>query len=131
MNHIPRLAMILILVTLALAPRPAAAQDERFPPIPIADIQGAGPASPLYQEWVDTIGVVTGVNADGFYLQDPQGDGDPATSDGVYVYTQRAPRVKAGDCVRLRGAFVDEYYEKTELSRAKSIEPSDACAATP
>ena len=131
MNHSPRLAMILILVTLALAPRAATAQDERFPPIPIAEIQGAGPASPLYQEWVDTVGVVTGVNADGFYLQDPQDDGDPATSDGVYVYTQRAPRVKAGDCVRLRGAFVDEYYEKTELSRAKSIEPSDACAATP
>ncbi|MEZ4612640.1 MAG: hypothetical protein R2838_20755 [Caldilineaceae bacterium] len=99
MNHSPRLAMILILVTLALAPRAAAAQDERFPPIPIAEIQGAGPASPLYQEWVDTVGVVTGVNADGFYLQDPQGDGDPATSDGVYVYTS-APRVGG----RLRAA---------------------------
>ena len=50
-------------------------------------------------------GCVTGVTAEGFFLQDPAGDGDPATSDGIYVYrysTWRNPRgLKPGDLVEI------------------------------
>lgn len=95
--------------------------------IPIYQLQGAGLASPYVETWVDTYGRVTGVLNDGFYLQDPVGDGDPATSDGIFVYTYKAPTVSQGQCVHLTRAYVDEFYEKTELSRLKAITPSDHC----
>lgn len=126
----PRLIVVVFLVLL-FTPAPGAtfAQSDPFPPVPIAEIQGAGPVSPLSEKWVDAVGVVTGVTPDGFYLQDPVGDDDPQTSEGIFVYTRTAPPVRAGQCVRVRGAFVDEFYEKTELSRAKSVEQSNACPA--
>ncbi|MEZ4861367.1 MAG: endonuclease/exonuclease/phosphatase family protein [Caldilineaceae bacterium] len=98
--------------------------------IPIYQIQGRGAISPYYQQWVDSYGVVTAVVADGFYLQDPVGDGDPLTSDGIFVYTRNAPTVVVGQCVQLQRGYVDEFYEKTELSRAKSIQPTLRCPAT-
>ncbi|GIU52568.1 endonuclease [Shewanella sp. KT0246] len=63
---------------------------------PIYEIQGAGSTSPLGAEGgnesiheVTTTGVVT-ARADrlykGFFIQDPQGDGSPLTSDGIFVH---------------------------------------------
>ncbi len=98
--------------------------------IPIYALQGTGPSSPYDQAWVDSYGLVTGVVADGFYLQDPSGDGDPATSDGIFVYTRLVPTVQPGTCIEVVRAFVDEFYEKTELSRTKAIQPSTRCAVT-
>lgn len=98
--------------------------------IPIYTIQGEGATSPYRQLWVDSDGIVTGVVADGFYLQDPQGDGNPRTSDGIFVYTRLAPTVRPGDCVQVQRALVDEFYEKTELSRLKSIQASTNCATS-
>lgn len=95
--------------------------------IPIYQLQGAGLVSPYAKQWVDTYGLVTGVLIDGFYLQDPLGDDNPATSDGIFVYTQKPPTVLQGQCVALTRAYVDEFYEKTELSRLKIISPSDRC----
>ena len=92
--------------------------------IPIYQLQGNGLVSPYQGKWVDTYGLVTGVLSDGFYLQDPGGDDEPATSDGIFVYTYKAPSVGTGDCVLLTRAYVDEFYEKTELSRLKTITPS-------
>jgi len=97
--------------------------------IPIYALQGTGTSSPYDQAWVDSYGIVTGVLADGFYLQDPSGDNNPATSDGIFVYTRLAPTVQQGACVQVIRAFVDEFYEKTELSRLKSVQPSALCAA--
>lgn len=97
--------------------------------IPIYAIQGDGPVSPLYHQWVDTYGVVTALVADGFYLQDPQGDGNPATSDGIFVYTRDAPTVYTGQCVQLQRAYVDEFYEKTELSRMKAVLTTTGCTS--
>jgi uncharacterized repeat protein (TIGR01451 family) len=63
-------------------------------PIPL--IQGAGAASRLDGKTVAAKGVVVGFFQgnysaggvfDGFFLQDPVGDGDPATSDGIFVNT--------------------------------------------
>ncbi|MCB0189999.1 MAG: hypothetical protein KDE31_37265, partial [Caldilineaceae bacterium] len=98
--------------------------------IPIPQIQGTALQTPYYQQWVDTYGVVTGVVADGFYLQDPVGDGDPRTSDGIFVYTRDTPTVRAGQCLQLQRAYVDEFYEKTELSRLKAILPSPDCGTS-
>lgn len=95
--------------------------------IPIYHLQGASLVSPYAKQWVDTYGLVTGVLIDGFYLQDPLGDDDPATSDGIFVYTQKPPTVIQGQCVALTRAYVDEFYEKTELSRLKTISQSDRC----
>jgi uncharacterized protein len=58
----------------------------------IADIQGSGNTSPLAGMSVTTSGIVTGLKSNGFFIQmPPPGDGDPATSDGVFVFTSSAP----------------------------------------
>jgi predicted extracellular nuclease len=69
----------------------------------IYTIQGPGNTSPLVGQAVTTSGIVTKVNNNGFYLQDPVGDGDPLTSDGVFVFTSTTPAVTAGQSVRLTG----------------------------
>ena len=33
-----------------------------------------------------TTGVVTAIAFNGYYVQNPVGDGDPATSDGIFVF---------------------------------------------
>ncbi len=108
----------------------ASAYAQQSPPptaIPIYEIQGAGLESPYFGQWVDSFGIVTGITSNGYYLQDPAGDGNAETSDGIYVYTQRRPKVSVGDCLALQRAFVDEYYEKTELSRTKAPQQVDWC----
>ena len=58
----------------------------------IAQIQGNGNTSPLAGTSVTTSGIVTGAKSNGFFIQMPApGDGDPATSDGVFVFTSSAP----------------------------------------
>ena len=75
----------------------------------IFDIQGAGHISPFVGRVVTTLGVVTAVDSNGFYLQDQVGDGDIATSDGIFVFTGSAPGVSAGDSVLVEGR-VDERF---------------------
>jgi hypothetical protein len=98
---------------------------------PIYAIQGAELTTSLAGRRVDTVGVVTGVGPEGFFLQDVTGDEDPLTSDGIYVYTRQAPTVSAGECVLVRRAEVLEFYGKTELSQAQAIQPVDLCPDTP
>ena len=50
-----------------------------------------------------TRGVVTATAGNGFYVQDPVGDGDPATSDALFVFTGGAPGLSVGDQVELTG----------------------------
>lgn len=71
---------------------------------PIYDIQGAAHTSPLNGQAVDTQGIVTAVDSNGFYLQDAVGDGDDATSDGIFVFTSSAPGVAVGDDVLVSGS---------------------------
>ncbi|MEO1511019.1 MAG: choice-of-anchor I family protein, partial [Planctomycetota bacterium] len=63
----------------------------------VGSIQGAGHISPFEGQVVTTSGIVTAVDSDGFYLQDPTGDGDDATSDAIFVETGSAPTVVVGD----------------------------------
>ncbi len=69
----------------------------------IYDIQGADHTSPLVGQTVTTTGIVTAVDRNGFYLQDPVGDGDIATSDALFVFTGSAPTVTAGDEAEVTG----------------------------
>ncbi|GGA29480.1 endonuclease/exonuclease/phosphatase family protein [Okeania sp. KiyG1] len=70
---------------------------------PIYDIQGAGHTSTLEGQAVTTTGIVTAVDTIGFYLQDPTGDGNDATSDGIFVFTGSAPGVSVGDELQVDG----------------------------
>lgn len=74
----------------------------------IPRVQGAGHLSPLVDQEVAVTGVVTAVTQDGFYLQDPEGDGDPATSDGIFVFTGGPFPTSAGDRLRVTGT-VEEH----------------------
>ena len=49
-----------------------------------------------------TTGIVTQVG-NGYYLQDPTGDGNDATSDAIFVFTGSAPAVAVGDAVQVSG----------------------------
>jgi len=97
------------------APRTAGSPPHacgEVPELPIHAIQGAGGLSPVAGRSVATSGVVTGVRSDGFFLQteDPLADADPATSEGIFVFTGGAPPAGALVGVRLRGvATVAEY----------------------
>ncbi|MEV6988847.1 endonuclease/exonuclease/phosphatase family protein [Streptomyces sp. NPDC093228] len=79
----------------------------------IHDIQGTTRTSPLAGRTVtDVAGIVTGVrtygSSRGFWIQDPTPDNDPATSEGVFVFTSSTPKVAVGDSVTVTGT-VSEY----------------------
>jgi hypothetical protein len=79
--------------------------------IKIYDIQGAGHTSPFEGQSVVTEGVVTAIDttgSKGFWIQDEHGDGNDATSDAVFVFTNAAPTVEVGDKVEVAGT-VNEY----------------------
>lgn len=83
------------------------------PPIAltIAQIQGAGLRSTHAGKRVVTEGVVTAIRFNnGFFLQAANDDGDAATSEAVFVFTQGTPpsTVRAGNRVRVTGK-VEEY----------------------
>ncbi|MEW2073485.1 endonuclease/exonuclease/phosphatase family protein [Streptomyces sp. NPDC013433] len=80
----------------------------------IHDVQGDTRISPLAgQQVTDVTGVVTGIrtygSSRGFWIQDPAPDADPATSEGVFVFTSSTPKgVAVGDAVTVSGT-VSEY----------------------
>jgi predicted extracellular nuclease len=92
---------------------------EPFAPIP--SIQGTG-ASAALTGLRATQGVVVGdfegaAGAGGFYVQDPAGDGNPATSDGIFVFTGTANTASVGDVVRVEG-IVRERFAQTAFMGA-------------
>ena len=93
---------------------------------PAYTVQGAGLSSPLVGQSVTIEGVVVGdfqagTQQSGFYLQDPLGDGNPATSDGVFVYAPGSLDVSVGDVVRVTGT-VAEFNDLTELSPVTNVQ---------
>jgi predicted extracellular nuclease len=79
----------------------------------IHDVQGSTRISPYAgQKVTDVAGIVTGVrtygSSKGFWIQDPTSDDNPATSEGVFVFTGSAPKVAVGDSVLVTGT-VSEY----------------------
>ncbi len=87
---------------------------------PIFDIQGNGSASPLNGTPTSTEGIVTGDfqagdELSGFFIQEGTGDGDAATSDGIFVYAPGSLDVAVGDIVRVHGT-VGEAYGYTRIA---------------
>lgn len=79
--------------------------------VAIHAIQGAGERSPFENQPVATRGIVTGRKNNGFFIQTPdgEGDGNPATSEGLFVFTGSAPPedVAAGNLVLVQGLAVE------------------------
>ena len=82
----------------------------------INQIQGSGPATPFLGQFVSTTGVVTALKSNGFFLQDPgiNDDGNPATSEALFVFTSSAPAVTAGQTVSVLGTAT-EFFNLTQL----------------
>jgi predicted extracellular nuclease len=85
-------------------PPPPAPPPPAPPTAAIYQIQGSGATSPKAGQVVTTSGVVTKVNSNGFFMQDLTGDGNPATSDGIFAFTSTQPSVSAGQMVQVTGA---------------------------
>jgi len=93
------------------------------PVIAISAVQGTGETSPLAGQNVTIEGVVVGDYEGaspalrGFYVQsrDADADGDPATSEGVFVFNGNTDSVALGDEVRVTGA-VSEFQGQTQIS---------------
>ncbi|MEU5704623.1 endonuclease/exonuclease/phosphatase family protein [Streptomyces aurantiacus] len=80
--------------------------------VAVHDIQGSTRTSPLVGRQVtDVAGVVTGVrtygSSRGFWIQGPSADDDPATSEGVFVFTSSTPKVAVGDAVTVSGTVTE------------------------
>ena len=82
----------------------------------IHDIQGDGAISTFVGQEVQTSGVVTGAKSNGFFLQAPDAlaDNNPATSEGIFVFTRRPPAVAIGNVATVRST-VSEFFGLTQL----------------
>jgi predicted extracellular nuclease len=106
----------------------------------IYTIQGTGHISPLVGQAVTTTGVVTAVDTNGsrgFYIQAAAGDGNAATSDGIFVFLPSGALPEIGHTVRVSGT-VQEFVPSgaavgslstTELSSASFVDLGVASAA--
>jgi predicted extracellular nuclease len=109
--------------------------------VKIYDVQGSGRESPLAGQTVRIQGVVVGdfqdangVHGDlnGFFVQEQTGDGDSATSDGIFIFEPAsALDVMPGDLVEVTGP-VSEFFGETQISAsAVSVLGSGSVAPTP
>lgn len=92
---------------------------------PIYTLQGTGSSSPLVSQTVTTEGVVYAdfqgsALLNGFFIQDTIGDGNPLTSDGIFVFNPGGVDVQVGDYVTVTGQ-VQEYYELTEIGNVTNV----------
>ncbi|MEM7356333.1 MAG: ExeM/NucH family extracellular endonuclease [Acidobacteriota bacterium] len=93
---------------------------------PIHELQGADETSPLADQEVTVRGIVVGDfqgthRLDGFFVQDPDSDEDPLTSEGLFIFAPESSDVAVGDVVQVTGR-VEEYSRLTQLSARKPIE---------
>jgi predicted extracellular nuclease len=86
----------------------------------IGAIQGTGAATPIPGQQATVRGVVVGdlPGLSGFYLQDADGDGDPATSDGIFVFSP--VEVGLGDTVAVTGG-VSETFGQTQITSQTDV----------
>jgi predicted extracellular nuclease len=100
--------------------------------VTIGSVQGSGAASPKVGQTVLIEGTVVGDfqtgGFNGYFVQDA-GDGDTATSDGVFVYAPGGEPVSVGDVVSVAGV-VKEFEGLTEIE-AGDIEVCETGAELP
>jgi predicted extracellular nuclease len=92
----------------------------------IGAVQGSGTRSPVRGEAVTIEGVVVGDFQDsgqlgGVFVQDVDGDGSEATSDGIFVFDPDAPALADGDVVRVTGTAT-EFNGLTEITDVTAID---------
>ena len=92
----------------------AAAQKKRS----ISEVQGDKFVSPFLDEATQITGIVTARVRNGFFVQTPDDkvDGNPNTSEGIFVFTGSEPAGEAalGNLVSVTGT-VDEYRPRADL----------------
>lgn len=126
-----RIFTVMVSIGFILSFMPLTAQGTNTVQVSIGDIQGNSWSTPYYYHWydpelVETTGIVTAdyqyTDKNGFYLQDPVGDGDPQTSDGIFVYapTYYNYLVDVGDKIKIT-ARATEYYGMTELTYVSDL----------
>lgn len=87
----------------------------------IWQLQGPGNVTPFDPEarFSCLEACVTGVTAEGFFVQSLQPDDDPKTSEGIYVYRfngwQNPRKLKPGTRVMLQNFGIQEFYGQTEI----------------
>lgn len=98
----------------------------------IGSVQGSGTASPVVGSTRTVRGTVVGDfqvgGFNGYYLQDA-GDGDAATSDGLFIYAPGGADVNAGDVLTVTGT-VSEFFNMTQITASQVI-PCATGAALP
>ncbi len=129
--HLPLAALLLAACGGSSAPAASSSQaiDSE---LSIAEVQGRGPVSPYVGDEVAVSGIVTGdfqegdtdksSDLGGFYLQQDIPDGDPRTSDGVFVYDGMMPAVDVniGDRVTVHGV-VQEHFGETQIADPRVV----------
>ncbi|HEY3254579.1 MAG TPA: lamin tail domain-containing protein, partial [Polyangiaceae bacterium] len=104
--------------------------------ISISTVQGSGLSSPLVGTVVEIEGVAVASfpgtsGLSGFFLQQQVGDGNAATSDGIFVFDPATiAQVQVGDVVRVRGK-VDEFFDLTEINTLEFAVVCSSGAALP
>jgi uncharacterized protein len=96
----------------------------------IFQIQGRSHVSPYNGRIVCGVpGIVTQLASNGFYMQDGDGDGDVATSDGIFVFTSTAPTVVAGQQVLVKGTVSEFRSGNDSLAVTELASPTVTPAA--
>lgn len=99
--------------------------NDDFVSTPIHTIQGNGNTSPFAGSTLTTTGIVTAVKSNGFFLQTPdaQADGDPNTSEGIFVFTSSTPpaAAAAGNYVAVMG-LVQEFIPSADPNSPPATE---------
>jgi uncharacterized protein len=127
LRHRNLISLIALAVLTAVMPATAIAADpvELF----ISEVQGPGAVSPHVGQLVTVEGVVVGdyqgdgeTQLGGFNLQEETADqdGDPLTSEGIFVFAPAAPDVKIGDVVSVTGTVV-EFFAMTQISNVTDV----------
>jgi predicted extracellular nuclease len=120
---------LLVLSAFLLSTLVPGAVYAQAPTVTIMEIQGSGQFSPYDGQVVQTSGVVTLFTANGAncWIQDPRGDNDPSTSDGVFVSgcgfpaTGSVPRV--GDAITIVAQVQEQQFGNAlPLTRLRNVQ---------
>ena len=91
----------------------------------ICEIQGNGANSPFVGQSINTEGIITAVfsgsgTVGGYFIEQPDCDADPMTSNGILVYTQNTGALAVGTRVQVTGT-VAEFNGLTEITNPSAV----------
>lgn len=95
----------------------------------ISAVQGAGDVSGFVGQDVTVSAIVTYTFRDGFFVQEEvtDSDGNPITSEGIFVFTNSLPSVSLGDLVQVTGG-VSERFDRTQITATDIVTVSSGNA---